>query len=213
MEFSYSKAESEYLRRKDKKLAVAMDAIGPLSGWSVEPDIFAAIIYTIAGQQISTAVHIRLRKRIKEGLCQVTPESVLAAGVSGMKSFGLSERKAQYAVGVARATACGAFCPEELKNLPDAEVTAKLCALRGIGPWTAEMILIFSLERRDVLSFGDFGIRRGIRMLYRCKEVTPKYFERLRCRWSPCGTLASLYLWEIAGGAIPGLTDPARVNK
>lgn len=213
MEFSYSEEEYEFLRKKDKKLAAAMDAIGPLSGWSVEPDIFAALIYTIAGQQISTAVHIRLRQRIKEGLGEVTPENVLAAGIPGMKSFGLSERKAQYAVGVARATACGTFRPDELRNLSDDDVAAKLCSLRGIGPWTAEMILIFSLERRDVLSFGDFGIRRGIRMLYRRREVTPEYFALLRRRWSPCGTLASLYLWEIAGGAIPGITDPARAKK
>ncbi|MCF0247943.1 MAG: hypothetical protein HUJ86_04980, partial [Synergistes sp.] len=75
--------------------------------------------------------------------------------------------------------------------------------------WTAEMLLIFSLGRRDVLSFGDLGIQRGLRMLYRHKEITPAIFDRYRKRYSPCGTLASLYLWEISGGALPGLTDPA----
>ena len=66
-----------------------------------------------------------------------------------------------------------------------------------------------------MLSFGDFGIRRGLRMLYHHKEITPALFEKYRKRYSPCGSLASLYLWEIAGGAVPGMRDyaPKSANR
>lgn len=213
MEFSYIEDEIEYLKRRDKKLGVAIETIGPLSGWNVEPNVFAAIVYNIAGQQISSAVHRKLCARILAGLGSVTPENILAVGQDGMRSFGLSARKAEYIYGVARAVIEGNFVPEELWNLDDAEVVSRLCALRGVGMWTAEMMLIFTLERRDVLSFGDFGIRRGLRMLYRHKEITPELFERYRRRYSPCCSLASLYLWEIAGGALKGVIDPASSKK
>ena len=66
-----------------------------------------------------------------------------------------------------------------------------------------------------MLSFGDFGIRRGLRMLYHHKEITPALFEKYRKRYSPCGSLASLYIWEIAGGAVPGMRDyaPKSTNR
>ena len=75
------------------------------------------------------------------------------------------------------------------------------------------MLLTFTLQRRDVLSFGDFGIRRGLRMLYRHRAIDRERFERYRRRYSPCGTLAAMYLWEIAGGALPGAADPAAAEK
>ena len=94
-------------------------------------------------------------------------------------------------------------------HLPDQEVIRVLSALPGIGVWTAQMLLIFCLQRPDVVSFGDLGIRRGMRMLYRHREIDRERFARYARRCSPYGTVASLYLWAIAGGAIPGLTDPA----
>ena len=75
--------------------------------------------------------------------------------------------------------------------------------------WTAEMLLIFSLQRPDVVSFGDLAIQRGMRMLYRHRKITRQLFEKYRRRYSPYGTTASLYLWALAGGALPDLTDPA----
>jgi len=71
------------------------------------------------------------------------------------------------------------------------------------------MLLIFSLQRPDVVSFGDLAIQRGMRMLYRHRKITRQLFEKYRRRYSPYGTTASLYLWALAGGALPDLTDPA----
>ena len=77
----------------------------------------------------------------------------------------------------------------------------ELAKVNGVGMWTAEMLMLFSMQRPDIFSFGDLAIHRGLRMLYRHKEVSRELFERYRRRYAPHGSVASLYLWAIAGGA------------
>lgn len=91
--------------------------------------------------------------------------------------------------------------------MSDEEAIRALSSLKGIGVWTAEMILLFCLQRPDVLSYGDLAIQRGLRMVYHHLEITHTLFERYRRRFSPCGSVASLYLWAVAGGAIPEMKD------
>lgn len=212
MYFSYTDEEIEYLKKRDKKLAAAIEIIGPIRR-EAEPEIFPALVHHIVGQQISGTAQRAVWARVREGLGEVTPENILARGAAGVMSFGLSARKADYIFDLARRAASGEFDAEALRGMNDADAAEYLCRLRGIGLWTAEMLLTFTLQRRDVLSFGDFGIRRGLRMLYRHKEVDRERFERYRRRYSPCGTLAAMYIWEIAGGALPGVTDPAADKK
>lgn len=212
MYFSYTDEEIEYLKKRDKKLAAAIEIIGPIRR-EAEPEIFPALVHHIVGQQISGAAQRAVWARVRKGLGEVTPENILARGAVGVMSFGLSARKADYIFDLARRAASGEFDAEALREMNDADAAEYLCRLRGIGLWTAEMLLTFTLQRRDVLSFGDFGIRRGLRMLYRHKEVDRERFERYRRRYSPCGTLAAMYIWEIAGGALPGVSDPAAADK
>lgn len=212
MYFSYTDEEIEYLKKRDKKLAAAIEVIGPIRR-EAEPEIFPALVHHIVGQQISGAAQRAVWRRVREGLGEVTPENILALGAGGVMSFGLSARKADYIFDFALRAASGEFDAEALRKMSDAEAAEYLCRLRGVGLWTAEMLLTFTLQRRDVLSFGDFGIRRGLRMLYRHKEIDRERFERYRRRYSPCGTLAAMYLWEVAGGALPGVTDPAAEEK
>jgi len=122
-------------------------------------------------------------------------------------------RKATYIQGITQAIVEGDLDLEALYTMSDEEVCAQLTKLKGIGVWTAEMILTFSLQRPDIVSFGDLAILRGMRMLYRHRELTRPLFEKYRRGYSPYGTVASLYLWAIAGGAIPELTDPAPTKK
>ncbi len=96
---------------------------------------------------------------------------------------------------------------------PDAEAISELAVLKGIGVWTAEMILLFCMQRQNIFSYGDLAILRGLRMGYRHKRVDRKLFEKYRRRYSPYGSVASLYLWAVAGGAIPELSDPAAKKK
>ena len=87
------------------------------------------------------------------------------------------------------------------------EVIRELSSLKGVGIWTAEMILLFCMQRPDVFSYDDLAIQRGLRMLYHHRSIDRKRFEMYRRRFSPYGSVASLYLWAVAGGAIPELKD------
>ena len=93
--------------------------------------------------------------------------------------------------------------------MPDDEAIRALSSLKGIGVWTAEMILLFCMQRPDVFSYDDLAIQRGLRMLYHHRKIDRKLFEKYRRRFSPYGSGASLYLWAISGGAIPGMRDYA----
>ena len=139
--------------------------------------------------------------------------TVLDAGEEKLHSFGMSYRKAAYITEFAKKVASGEFRPRSLEKMSDEEAIAALTALSGIGVWTAEMILLFCLRRPDILSFGDYAIRRGLRMVYRHREITKERFERYRRRFSPYGSVASLYLWAVSGGALPGVTDPAEKTR
>ena len=97
--------------------------------------------------------------------------------------------------------------------MPDNLFCQTLCQLPGIGQWTAEMLLIHCLERTDVLNYGDLAILRGLRMIYRHRNITKDLFCRYQKRYSPYGTVASIYIWAVSAGAVPGLTDPAEAVK
>ena len=97
--------------------------------------------------------------------------------------------------------------------MDDAEAIRALSSLRGIGVWTAEMILLFCLQRPDIFSYDDLAIQRGLRMVYHHRQVGRELFEKYRRRYSPYGSVASLYLWAVAGGAVPELRDYAPQGK
>ena len=98
---------------------------------------------------------------------------------------------------------------EGIWQKPDEEVIRELSALKGIGVWTAEMILLFCMQRPDVFSYDDLAIQRGLRMVYHHRKIDRKLFEKYRRRFSPYCSVASLYLWAVSGGAIPELRAPA----
>lgn len=105
-----------------------------------------------------------------------------------MRACGLSRRKTEYLIGIARAAQDGILDFRKMKHLTDEQVIAELVRLRGVGTWTAEMLLIFSLGRRDVLSEKDLGIRNGMKLLYERNELSPEFFEEKRKRYSPYRT-------------------------
>lgn len=107
----------------------------------------------------------------------------------------------------------GAFSLNAIYDMSDEDAIAALSSLKGVGVWTAEMILLFCLQRPNIFSYGDLAILRGVRMVYRHKELPKERFERYRKRLSPYCSVASLYFWAVAGGAIPELTDPAAEKK
>lgn len=206
--FEYGDKEIRYLKSKDKKLAAVIDRLGHIER-KIDIDLFASVVHHIVGQQISMKAQETLWRRMKEGLGIINADTLLEAGRERVKSFGMAYRKADYILDFAAKVKSGEFDIEAVAAMDDREAIATLTGLKGIGVWTAEMILLFSLGRKDVLSFGDLGIIRGIRMLYRHREVNRVRFERYRRRFSPYGSVAAVYLWAVSGGAIPELTDPA----
>ncbi len=208
MYFEYGEKEINYLKSKDKKLAAVIDAVGHIER-EVDDDLFSSVIHHIVGQQISTKAQATIWRRLQDGLGKVDADSIIAAGVEKLQSYGMTFRKAEYLTDFALKVKNGEFDPESMHEKTDEEVIKELSALKGVGVWTAEMIMLFCMQRPDVFSYGDLAILRGLRMLYRHKEIDKARFERYRKRFSPYCSVASLYLWAVAGGAIPELTDPA----
>jgi len=195
--FEYGHKEMEYLKSRDKVLGAVIDKIGFIER-EVIPDPFIALISSIVSQQISNkaaeTVWGRLN-RLLNGI--ITPETITQADVREIQACGMSLRKAGYIKGIAEAAISGEVDFNTLHSLTDEEITKKLSSLRGVGVWTAEMLLIFSLCRPDVLSFRDLGIRRGMMKLYGWDEITKERFNYCRKLYSPHGSVASLYLWAV----------------
>lgn len=195
--FRYTSRETDYLSRRDSVLGEAIRQIGPLER-EMMPDLFQALAYSIVGQQITDKAARTVWGRL-EALCGgVTPAAVAEQTDEALRGCGMSLRKVSYLQGAAAAACRGTLSAEHLAPLSDEEVVRQLTALPGVGRWTAEMLMLFSLGRPDVVSFGDLAIRRGIMRLYGLSQLTRTEFLTLRARWSPCGSVASLYLWAVA---------------
>lgn len=210
--FSYGEKEIEYLKSRDKKLASAMDRIGHVYR-ETDVDLFSSVVHHIIGQQISTAAQKTIWERLSAKLNKVDAAGILSLNRDELQSVGMTYKKADYILDFAGKVQNGSFNIEALEEMTDEQVIRELSSLKGIGVWTAEMIMTFCMQRPDVVSYGDLAIIRGMRMLYRHREIDKEKFIRYRKRYSPYGTVASLYLWAIAGGAIPELTDPAPKRK
>lgn len=195
--FHYGQQEIDGLTARDPVLGAAIARIGHIDR-EILPDLFTALVNSIAGQQISGKAHATVWARLCEALGEITPERILTAGEEGLRACGMSGRKAGYLLAAARAVQDGSLPIHSLVDKPDEEVIRTLTALPGVGRWTAEMLLIFSLGRPDVLSYDDFGIRKGLCRLYGLESVSRAQFADYRARYSPYATVAGLYLWAIA---------------
>ncbi|MCL2618018.1 MAG: DNA-3-methyladenine glycosylase 2 family protein [Defluviitaleaceae bacterium] len=194
--FEYGERELDHLRRKDKKLGAAIDRLG-LIRREVSPDTFEALVDSVIGQQISAKAAATVSTRLR-GLAEITPEGLHRLGAEQIKSCGMSARKASYICNIAEAAVTGAVDFASLAKADDGEVIRRLTAIKGVGLWTAEMLLIFSLQRPNVISYGDLAIRRGMMNLYGHKELGRDRFARYAARYSPYASTASLYLWELS---------------
>ena len=212
MYFEYGEKERTYLKSRDRKLGEVIDRLGKIER-AVDTDLFSSLIRCIVGQQISTKAQQTIWKRMKESYGEVTPEVLHDATLEEIQSFGMSFRKAEYIKDMAERIFNGEFELDAIYEMTDREAIKSLSSLKGIGEWTAEMMLIFCLQRPDVFSFGDLAILRGMRMVYHHRRIDRKLFEKYRRRLSPYCSVASLYFWAVAGGAIPEMKDYAPKKK
>ena len=174
--FTYGETELSYLRKKDQRLREVIDRVGPIRR-AVDTDLFSSVVHHIIGQQISTKAQATIWQRCLDALGAVNAETILAAGVPRLQGLGMTFRKAEYITDFAEKVHCGAFDSDAVAHMSDADAILALSSLKGIGVWTAEMILLFCLQRPDIFSYDDLAIQRGLRMVYHHRSMDRRLFE------------------------------------
>jgi DNA-3-methyladenine glycosylase II len=193
-----------HLRKSDPVLAELISAVGPLgdprAGRPDQDDHYGALVRAIVGQQLSVsaarAIYGRLTARFDDQ--PPTPEQILSDDPQELRAAaGLSRAKVSYLRSLAEHVISGELELERLDALSDEQAIGELVAVKGLGMWTAQMFLMFHLERPDVLPVGDLGIRRAIERAYGLDDLPdPPTSERIAEPWRPYRTLACRYLWR-----------------
>jgi DNA-3-methyladenine glycosylase II len=199
-----------HLRSVDHVMRGLIDERGPIDPKSdrrgSRPDGYEALARAIVGQQLSTKAARSIWERLVEilGGTFPPPAGLLAADAETVRSAGLSRSKVSFLRDLAERVDDGRLDLGALAEMSDEDVIAALTEIKGVGPWTAEMFLIFHLARPDVISTGDLGIRRAVQISYGLDELPgPTDLERIAEPWRPHRTLACLYLWRSLDNA-PG---------
>ena len=208
MIFPYTQKETDYLKKRDKLLGNVIDSL-PHIERECDTNLFSSVVHHIIGQQISTKAQQTIWQRMNDTFGDVTAETIGNASVDELQALGMTFRKAEYIKDFSLKIINGEFDLDAVEHMTDAEAITALSALKGIGVWTAEMILLFCLQRPNILSYDDLAIQRGMRMVYHHRKIDRKMFEKYRRRLSPYCSVASLYFWAVAGGAIPEMKDYA----
>tara|TARA_B100000405_G_scaffold289461_1_gene238851 strand:- start:236 stop:847 length:612 start_codon:yes stop_codon:yes gene_type:complete len=157
-------------------------------------DLFATFVNSIVGQQISVIAAESIWNRLNEMVGEITPSQVCSFTHAEIAGCGLTKSKASYILGVAQNPED--FLSPKWDEMTDAEVHKHFVSFRGIGPWTAEMLMIFSLLRPDVFSIGDIGLVKAVKMLVPEAETKEQVLE-VANRWKPYRTAACWYLWRM----------------
>ncbi len=192
----------ETLSKVDKKLAKLI-VTKPRFQLKISPiqSTFEALAESIVYQQLNgkAAASIFNRLKILTNETQFpTPEEILALPESTIRSVGLSQAKTLALIDLSRKALDGLVPDvEQLEDMTDQEILDCLTAIRGIGPWTVQMLLIFRLGRLDVMPATDYGVQQGFALTYRLKELpTPKYLLSYAEKWRPFRTVGSWYMWR-----------------
>lgn len=210
--FVYEEYEINYLKTKDPVLGAAMNLIGEIKR-PIIPDLFMALLNSIVGQQISTKALATIWERMQINFAPLTPEHLVTIPTETLQTCGISFRKATYIKEIAEEVQEKRLDLTSLCTMSDHEICKRLCQVNGIGVWTAEMLMTFSMQRKNVMSWGDLAIHRGLRMLYHHRKITPALFAKYKRRYAPFATIACLYLWAIASGKYEEFVDYAPMPK
>ena len=158
-------------------------------------DIFFTLIRSIIGQQISVKAASTVWSRFTEKVGEITPENILSVDFEDLRSCGLSQKKTEYVIGISESW--HEYSLFDWNKMDDEEVIEKLIKLRGVGKWTAEMILIFTLLRPDVFPIGDIGMIRGIEKSYNSGvRMSNDELYALSEKWKPWRTVACCFMWR-----------------
>ena len=163
---------------------------------------FATLLSTIVSQQISTEAAAAIMHRVRALLPEMEATEVLQLPPGALREAGLSLRKVEYVEGLARAMAEGSFDPSRLEEMDDSMAIRAITSLRGFGAWSAEIYLLFSLQRSDIFPDGDLALRIALQRLKGIDTaLDEKQARQLVAAWSPYRSAASLFLWHYYRGA------------
>jgi len=194
-EVRWQMSEALSVLRRDPELRAVIKDVGPIELRARRP-YFWLLASAIIAQQVSGAAARTINGRVRAlypGERYPTPASILATSPQALRAAGASRQKARYLVALAEEFERGALKGVRFSRLSDDEIIERLTAVVGIGRWTAEMFLVFSMRRRDVFPVDDLGIRKGMERLFGVSPV-PAMIERAEV-WRPYRTVASLYIW------------------
>ena len=183
--------------RKDPALAGIIDIVGEYE-LKKRNGHFAVLIESIISQQLATSAADAIFKRFKELYPKFpTASEILATRKSNLRTVGLSSMKIEYLKDLAKHVEEGKLNMRTISRMSDEDVIIHLTQVKGIGRWTAEMFLIFSLGRQDIFPVGDLALRKAVQMLFLLPEMPkPKEAEKLSQKWRPHRTAATWYLWK-----------------
>jgi 3-methyladenine DNA glycosylase/8-oxoguanine DNA glycosylase len=192
----FNKTDLDLLSKNSSEMKALIDLIGDIETYAMK-DPFVSLISQIVYQSISFKAATTIWERIYDAYFPLTPRKLLDIPFEELKSKGLSHSKTKYIFNIANA-----FLSNEINtnftSMTDEDIITEVTKIKGVGRWTAEMFLIFCLERPNVISYGDIAIRKGIEWLYDLDHaITKEEFEKYRELFSPYNTTASHYLWEI----------------
>ena len=188
--------------KKDEVLARTVSHY-PKPDFKPHSDHFGALVSSIIYQQITgraaETIQNRFKKLFKNSF---TPKELLGLKLQHFKNSGISPQKQKYLIDLAEKFLDGTVNPDNFHKMTDEEIRAHLIAVKGIGRWTADMFLMFTLVRLDVLPTGDLGIQKGFQKVFNMKKLpSVRKMEQLAKNWSPYKTFASWYLWRVADKA------------
>lgn len=186
------------LAAADPVLSAFISAVGPCR-LSPAPDPFIALVEAIVSQQLSVKAADTIFRRLVS-ICPgetITPKGVFSTPEPELRAVGLSRQKMSYIKDLAARWIAGEIRPKEFHLLSDEEVIARLIEVKGIGRWTAEMFLIFALNRPDVLPIDDLGLKKAIQQAYRLRKLpSPERIQKIAAPWRPYRSIATWYLWK-----------------
>jgi 3-methyladenine DNA glycosylase/8-oxoguanine DNA glycosylase len=185
----------DYLSVKDPILGSFIRKTGSISRGTLE-DPYLSTLDCIIAQQVSGKAAQSIGKKVFDRFPDGHPQAILEASIEELRSLGLSGSKASYLKNIAQTKIDGSVRWNDLDSFTTQEIIEELIAIKGVGLWTVQMVLIFSLKRMDVMSYDDLAIRRGIMRLYHLDKVTKDFFSELYERYAPYQTYASFYIWE-----------------
>lgn len=195
--FKYTKKELEVLKNNDPILKQYIDKYGMIKR-EVTDDLYTSLISSIVSQQISLKAAITVFDRLTNIVKEYIPENILKIDDNTLQECGLSFRKVTY---IKNASTFFIENKDFIKNInkySNEEIIEKMTIISGVGVWTVEMLLIFTLQRKNVISYNDLAIRKSMEKIYKIDKLSKKEFDSITKHYDPYQSIASLYIWNAA---------------